>query len=166
MKSYLFLFNRDNEQQMIGNRRAWSHRPNLRLSFAVNVIVILCYLRARLRGFQWNLLFDSNFRPLGYDLKDPRTTQASRFSQVNMSHLGSNCQFSSRFCSLNIMAFLFRFFVVVELANLTLTCSNSNGDGRAAIVTGQTASFSAAVGQGYMPNINFKQVFHKVHGAH
>lgn len=54
------------------------------------------------------------------------------------------------------MAFLFGFFVVVELANLTLTCSNSNGDGRAAIVTGQTASFSAAVGRGYMPNINFK----------
>jgi len=51
------------------------------------------------------------------------------------------------------MAFLFRFFV--ELANLTLTCSNSN-NGIAAIVTGQTASFSAAVGQGYMPNINFK----------
>ena len=59
---------------MISNGRAWSHRPNCRLSFAVNVIVILYYFRARLHGFQWNLLFDSNFCLLGYDLKDPRTT--------------------------------------------------------------------------------------------
>lgn len=54
------------------------------------------------------------------------------------------------------MAFLFLFLFFVELANLTLKCSNLNKDGIAAIVTGQTAFFSAAVGKGYMPNINFK----------